>query len=209
MRVHHIALHTQRLAEVEHFYGELLGLPTGSDGRRVEPRSYPRSLDDRGREEPTLKPITAREVMTREVLSVRADWSATELAAFFIDHSISGAPVLDAEGKPMGVVSLTDLARDGTIAQVSPPEPHGFYRQALERAVGCDQAARLRMAEDSATMVRDLMTPMVFSVQTDTPVQEVADTMIRGRIHRVFVVDGETMVGVISAIDLLPLIRDL
>jgi CBS domain-containing protein len=157
----------------------------------------------------TLNPITAREVMTRDVLSVRADWSATELAAFLIDHSISGAPVLDADGKPIGVVSLTDLARDGTIAEAAPPEPHGFYRHALERVVGRDEAARFRIAEDSPTTVRDLMTPMVFSVTLDAPVQEVAGTMIRGRIHRVFVVDGERLVGVISTMDLLPLVRDL
>jgi signal-transduction protein with cAMP-binding, CBS, and nucleotidyltransferase domain len=48
---------------------------------------------------------------------------------------------------------------------------------------------------------------MVFSVDANAPVQEVADTMIRGHIHRLFVMEHGKMVGVISALDLLSLVR--
>jgi CBS domain-containing protein len=151
--------------------------------------------------------------MTRDVLLARADWSVGDLAAFLVQHSISGAPVVEADGRPVGVVSLTDLARDARSARATPrqlpPQPHDFYRRALEWVVGHDDAAGVRFAVDSRTTVRDLMTPAVFSVPPDTPVQEVADTLIRGRIHRVFVLEDEKIVGVISAMDMLPLIREL
>lgn len=52
------------------------------------------------------------------------------------------------------------------------------------------------------------MTPTVFSVEPTASVEEVAGTMIRGRIHRLFVMEDKKLVGVISSLDLLVLIRD-
>jgi CBS domain-containing protein len=57
-----------------------------------------------------MKNLTAEDVMNSRMLSVRADFTLHELATFLIEHDISGAPVLDATGKLVGVVSLTDIA---------------------------------------------------------------------------------------------------
>jgi CBS domain-containing protein len=119
--------------------------------------------------------------MTRGVLTVDADWSVAELTTFLENHSISGAPVVDGKGGLVGVVSLNDIAR-GT------------------------EGSRFQV-DDSPTTVRQIMTPMIFSVDATAPVQEVADTMIRGHIHRLFVMEHGKMVGVISALDLLSLVR--
>ena len=54
---------------------------------------------------------TARDLMTDRVLAARADWSLRELATFFTEHAISGAPVVSEFGTAIGVVSLTDIAR--------------------------------------------------------------------------------------------------
>jgi CBS domain-containing protein len=53
------------------------------------------------------------------------------------------------------------------------------------------------------------MTPTIFRVNENATVQQVADTMIRGRIHRVFVTQEEKVVGIISAADMLRVIRDM
>jgi len=156
---------------------------------------------------------TAAEVMTRNVLSVHADWSVTELATFLCDHAISGAPVVAADGQPLGVVSLTDIARDSAVASArtsngATAEPHVFYQDALERSVAHEEAARFRVVDDSQTTVRDIMTPTIFSVPSNADVQEVAEVMIRGHIHRIFVMESGEIVGVISALDLLALVRD-
>ncbi len=57
--------------------------------------------------------------------------------------------------------------------------------------------------------VRDIMTPTIFRVDENATVQQVAGTMIRGRIHRVFVTQEEKGVGIISAADMLRVIRDM
>jgi CBS domain-containing protein len=145
--------------------------------------------------------------MTRGVLTVDADWSVSELATFLEDHAISGAPVVDAEGALLGVVSVTDIARRGAIAESSDAETHAFYHHGVERVVAREEAARFRVVDD-ASKVREIMTPMIFSVDATASVEEVADAMIRGRIHRLFVMEDGRLVGVISSLDLLSLIRD-
>ena len=160
------------------------------------------------REEAALKQTTAAQVMTRGVLTVDADWSVGELATFLEDHAISGAPVVDAEGGLLGVVSVTDIARRGPVTASSVDEPHAFYHQVVDRVVAREEAAGFRVVDDSSK-VREIMTPMIFSVEAGVPVQEVADTMIRGRIHRLFVMDEGKMVGVISTLDLLSVVRDV
>jgi len=51
-------------------------------------------------------------VMSRDVVCVREGVSLYVLTALFLERGISGAPVVDAEGFPLGVVSKTDLVRN-------------------------------------------------------------------------------------------------
>ena len=152
--------------------------------------------------------VTAVQVMTREVLSVGPDWPVDRLVEFLTDHSIWGAPVVSEEGAPIGVASLTDVARSGALAERSLSEVPTYYGQGLERTVRQEELAGLRVHVESQTMVRDIMTRVVFSVDEDATVQEVAEGMITGRIHRVLVTREGKMVGIISALDLLPLVRN-
>ena len=111
--------------------------------------------------------------------------------------------------KPIGVVSLTDVARNGGLGEHGSADAHGFYKNELASVVARDEMRGLHVETESATTVGDIMTPLVFSVDESVPVQEVAEAMITGRIHRVFVTHAGALVGIISAMDLLPLVRDM
>lgn len=152
--------------------------------------------------------VTASQVMTRDVLSARPDWSVDQLVEFLTEHGISGAPVLSEHDEPIGVVSLTDVARNGAITERSAEAPD-YYRHGLEQIVGRDQLAAFRVEVESETTVADIMTPVLFSVDQDASVQEVAGAMVTGRIHRVLVTQAKKVVGIISSMDLLPLVRDM
>jgi CBS domain-containing protein len=156
-----------------------------------------------------LKKLMAGDVMTRNVLAVRPEWSVGQLVEFLTDNSISGAPVVSADEKPLGVVSVTDVARSGSLVDRRGGHPPPYFTQGIERFVAHEEVASYRGDDVSDATVRDIMTPMVFSVDENATVQEVADAMIRGRIHRVFVTNKGKMVGVISSMDLLPLVRDM
>jgi CBS domain-containing protein len=53
------------------------------------------------------------------------------------------------------------------------------------------------------------MTPMIFKVEEHTSVQEVAETMLRGRIHRVFVTRDNALTGIVTTLDMMQVIRNL
>jgi CBS domain-containing protein len=153
--------------------------------------------------------MLARDVMNERVLTVPADWTARELAEFLTDNEISGAPVVDEEGHVVGVVSLSDLARSEIeegrlIPDRSSPD---YWVRSFDDEIAAEDLQGLRVEHEGPT-VREIMNPAVFSVDEDTPVSEVARSMIHSRIHRVLVTRGRKIVGIISTTDLLGLLVD-
>lgn len=157
---------------------------------------------------------TARDLMTDRVLPAQADWSLQELATFFTEHSISGAPVVSDYGGVIGVVSMADIARHDSEAspetenETEHEEPSAFYLGDAD-VRGNEALSTLRRHPE--TTVRDIMMPAVFTVEEDAPIQEVADRMVRAKIHRLLVVHSGTkrdIAGIISAIDVLAWVRD-
>lgn len=158
-----------------------------------------------------MKALTAKDVMTTEILQVRADWSLQRLAEFLFEKDISGAPVISEDGKLTGVVTSTDIIANGTISENDPESygPHEYYLHNLEHRYAKVEIASFSIGGEPLTTVGDIMTPTVFKVAEDTPIQSVADTMIKNRIHRIFVTKKEKMVGIISSADMLKVIRDM
>ena len=147
--------------------------------------------------------------MNSNVLAAKSDWSVNRLAEFFMENCISGAPVQSSKGVPIGVVSLTDLVHFETQPEKDREWPHDYYLHALERQYAREEAAFFRIEAEPSATVRDIMTPMVFQVSENTPVQQVADMMIKNHIHRVIVLHDEKVVGIISTPDMLKIIRDM
>lgn len=155
---------------------------------------------------------TVQDIMTREVLCAQADWSVERLAAFLFDNHISGAPVINSKDHPLGVVSITDIAHYNT--SLSSPSlterPHEYYVHALVQNQYSRQEARtLHLEDESHITARDIMTPVIFDVDINTSIQEAASVMIKGHIHRLFVTEGKKIVGIVTALDMLKIVRDL
>jgi len=157
-----------------------------------------------------MKRLTAKDVMNKDVLSVGMDWSVEYLTDFLVENGISGAPVTSEDGKLVGVVSLTDIVRHnslpGTDSRLN--SPYDYYRHGLEHQYAKEDIRSLSIETEPLDTVRDIMTPMIFDVNEDTKVKQVADTMIRGRIHRVFVTREQKLTGVITTVDMLKVIRN-
>lgn len=150
---------------------------------------------------------TARDVMNHEILTVTEEMTVHELAAFLTDHEISGAPVEDAQGRLVGVVSTTDLARLAAEGGTEPGDvDHPFY-YSWQGADGFDteDLAELHI-EEEGQRVGEIMTPTVFAVEADAPVSHVARSMLDSHLHRLLVIDDQKVVGIISTSDLLRLL---
>jgi CBS domain-containing protein len=162
-----------------------------------------------GRPPLVLKALTAADLMTPNPASLSQGATAREAAAFLTGRGISAAPVISESGAPVGVLSQTDLvihgresaaaranaqagAEDFTEFAEVPCEPRGFWEDVAEERV------------DDTSVVRDLMTPTVFTVRLDAPAAQVVEDMLALRVHRLFVVDEDgVLVGVVSATDVL------
>jgi CBS domain-containing protein len=154
-----------------------------------------------------MKELVASDVMQSPVLAVRPDLTVRELAIFLTENQISGAPVMDGQGRLQGVVSLSDIAQGGAdegglALNESDPDAsvHGWEEEATS-----DEMRELHV-EGAEALVRDIMTPTAFVVPDDTPVSRVARTMVAGRIHRLLVVRGRSVVGIVTSLDLLTLL---
>jgi CBS domain-containing protein len=152
-----------------------------------------------------MREPTAADVMNTQVLAVRPDTSVKELSSFLIENQISGAPVLDAQGRLVGVVSLTDIVEsesEGADPTGSDSEVHFAGRWQREERV----ALGGMHLETAGLLVRDIMTPTAFTVPHDTPIPKVARTMVAGRIHRLLVTREQRVVGIVTSLDLLKLL---
>ena len=125
--------------------------------------------------------MTVAELMQRNVKIVASDTSVAEAIVSLADAHISGMPVVDGTGKVIGVLSTTDVL-------------------AAEAEAG-DPGTRQILFENTA--VRDIMTPRPFTIPPGADVREVARQMLYGDVHRLFVADGNRVVGIISATDIV------
>ena len=155
--------------------------------------------------------VLAKDIMNPDVLSVGPDWSIGQLADFLCANSISGAPVISEDNKLMGVVSMTDLVRQTSMPGINScnDSTEGPYIHSSEKRYSAEEIEASRIDAQSLITVRDIMTPVTLSVNENTKIQDVADAMLRGQIHRVFVTRKESLIGIITTMDLLSAVRDL
>ncbi len=150
--------------------------------------------------------LVAGQVMTESVQVVNADWAVSKLAEFFLDKGISGAPVVTADGDLVGVVSVTDIVRHSTQQLDEPDQTNDYYQGILRSKLSADDMLGMHLNASEDFRVTDIMTSMVFQVEANTPVAEIAETMTRGRIHRLFVTRNNQLVGIVTALDLIKLL---
>lgn len=156
-----------------------------------------------------MRKLCASDLMNSDVLTVREDMSVKELADFLTDQQIGGAPVLDADGKLAGVVSMVDIVAAASDEEKLTPDERNpdFYLRDLQEAYSDEEIQDLHI-EIEALSVREIMTRSVYSVAEDATVSEVASMMLQGHLHRVLVTRDEELVGIISTSDLLGLLID-
>ena len=134
---------------------------------------------------------TVRDVMTTSVVAVRKDASFKEMVAMLRSRRISAFPVLDDQGRVIGVVSEGDL----------------LVKEAVQ-ADGASLLAALRhlREDDKAAGVTagDLMTGPAVTIGPDAPVEEAARLMYDRRVKRLPVVNtAGLLLGIISRVDVL------
>ena len=143
--------------------------------------------------------LTARDIMTREVVTIQAEASVEALAKLLEEHRIGGAPVLDRNGALVGVVTQSDLVQRSRDLELPPAlnildihlflETPSHFKKRLEKLLG--------------GRVKDVMTENPHSVAPDSPVNEIARLMSSQGVHTLPVLEGGKLVGIVGKLDLI------
>jgi len=139
--------------------------------------------------------MDAADVMRAPIVSVRPDTSVPDAIQLMLANRISGLPVVDADGNLVGMISEGDFLRRGETGT----ERH------RPRWIEVLRSGRLaeEYAHSHGRTVGEVMTPRVFTVSEDTPLEAVVEVMERRRIKRVPVMRAGRPVGIVSRADLL------
>ena len=152
--------------------------------------------------------MTARSVMTESVVSVSPESSLLNLLRLFVEEDIHGVPVVDDGGEFVGVISTSDLLRAEEEEHDTASTETDYLRGILEFSLP-DWAGDLTDFQDrlAERTVAEAMTKTFASVPRDASVADVARCLRENQIHRVWVVDAGRVCGVISTLDLMPVIE--
>jgi CBS domain-containing protein len=167
--------------------------------------------------------------MQPDVVTAAPEMTARELARILSDAGISGVPVATSSGDVLGVVSSSDLVRvaaeeheirissahwvpAASAADAVDADPDDEPSDPLSSFFLPEEAPILEPSwspiEDDEgpldrLMVSDIMTPVSFSVSPDASVEELAQFLVRGRIHRAVVMEDGRLLGIVTTMDVL------
>jgi len=139
--------------------------------------------------------MKVEDVMTCDVITIGPDDMIDKAARLMADHGVSGLPVVDPQGRLVGIVSEGDL-----IVRQTPPRRLPWWRAffADGERLARDYQKRVGVA------IRDVMTPHVVSVARSLPIELAAAVLETHRIRRVPVVSEDGgVVGILSRGDLV------
>jgi CBS domain-containing protein len=140
--------------------------------------------------------MKAKDVMTSPVVSVEQDSTVLQAVRIMLQRRVSGLPVVDKEGKLIGMVTEGDfLRRAETDTQRRRP-------RWLEFLVGPGRLAA-EYARSHGRKVSEVMTPDPITVREETPLEDIVALMEKRQIKRVPVVDGDHVLGIVSRANLL------
>ena len=146
--------------------------------------------------------LCARDIMVKDVFSVTPCMSLVDMDSAFLQRGISGAPVVEG-GKLRGVVSRSDISRKLSEAVQSPGTQEAPRGSLLDLMTAASRNVKPAFERVRELCVGDIMVEKVVAVQPDTSIRSVASLMVERKIHRVLVVDGEQLVGLVSTLDLV------
>lgn len=175
--------------------------------------------------------MKVRDIMRSQVVTAPPELSVRELTRILADQGITGVPVVTPSGEVLGVVSATDVVRlaaeasevsvtgtrwipVSTADSTTDPEddqvdPYSDYFLPEDAPVVRPEwaAAGMDGPMDRLT-VSDIMTPVTFSVEPGTSLRELADFLVRGRIHRALVLDDGRLEGIVTTMDVLQAVAE-
>lgn len=143
--------------------------------------------------------LTAKDIMTSDPITVSPKGEITAAARLLLEKRINGVPVVDDQGRLLGILCQSDLIAE----QKKLPIPS--YFTLLDGLIPLISLKHLEkeVAKIAASTVASAMTPDPVTISPDTTIEEVAALMVDRNFHTLPVVEGGRLVGVVGKEDVL------
>ena len=138
--------------------------------------------------------MNARDIMTRNVITVSPDTRIADIAKLLAERRVSGVPVVD-NGKIVGIVSEGDLVRR---SEIGTDRRGGSWWLRLFRS-----ETPIDFVKSHGQIAGDIMTSPALTIGENTPLNEIADIFESKHIKRVPVVSDGKIVGIVSRANLV------
>jgi len=143
--------------------------------------------------------LTAKDIMTKDVITVTPDTSVEKLASILVQNQISGVPVLDDDGALYGMVTENDLISQNKRLHI--PTVVSF----LDAAIYLESSKKFEQEVKrlTATKVRDICSRKIVSITEDASLVDIATIMSEKKVHLLPVVRNNQVVGVVGKRDMV------
>ena len=140
--------------------------------------------------------MKAADVMVSNVITVSPNANVADVARVLLTSRISAVPVVDDEGKLVGIVSEGDLMRR---VETDTERRHSWFVEQFssKRALAADYV------KSHSPRIGDIMTREVITASPDTPLSEIASLLENNGIKRVPIIGSGKVVGIVSRANFL------
>ena len=148
--------------------------------------------------------LTAREIMTTEVVTVTTETSLKDLARKFVETRHSNMPVVAADGKLLGVISETDLVEQQKPLHI--PTVMALFDGVFY--LDSEKSFKEQVSRVTATTVGELCNKNPVTCSPSATIRELAALMSKHKVHLLPVVENDEMIGVVARLDLIRTLAD-
>lgn len=143
--------------------------------------------------------IRAKDIMTKEIVTVLPQTPVAEAAKLLIEKHYNGLPVVDEGGRLTGIICQDDLI----FQQKKIPLPSFFTVLDGLIPLSSDKNIEKEVRKIAAATVENAMTPDPITVSPEARIEEIATLMIKHDIHTLPVVEQGVLMGIIGKEDIL------
>lgn len=143
--------------------------------------------------------MLAKEIMTRNVITVTPQDTVDQVVKLLMDHNISGLPVVDGDRRVVGIITEGDLIYRSKKLQIP------SYFTILDSYIFMESTKTIQeqIRKMVGYRVEEVMTKEVILASVDDTVEEVATLMANKKVNRIPIVDHGALVGIISRRDII------
>ena len=143
--------------------------------------------------------LKARDIMTKNVITVTPDTEITQAAKLLLENHFNGLPVVDESGKLIGIICQDDLI----VQQKRLPLPSLFTFFDGLIPLTSYRSLEKEVEKIVAATVSQAMTLDPITIDPDASLEDIATLMVNNNIHTLPVLDGGRLVGIIGKEDIL------